>query len=96
MLPDNPLGRAARDELRRHGVDVSNVKFGHGRMGLYFLTPGAVTRAPEIIYDRTGSAFSAAPADAIDWWAALKDRDWLHVSGITPAVSAQIRWPGSA
>lgn len=89
VLPDNPLGRAARDELRRHGVDVANVKFGPGRMGLYFLTPGAVTRAPEIVYDRTGSAFAATAVDAIDWWGALKDTDWLHVSGITPAVSAR-------
>jgi 2-dehydro-3-deoxygluconokinase len=87
VLPDNPLGRAARDELRRHGVDVSNMKFGAGRMGLYFLTPGAVLRAPEIIYDRTGSSFSQIEANAIDWWAALKGADWLHVSGITPAVS---------
>jgi 2-dehydro-3-deoxygluconokinase len=87
VLPENPLGRAARDELRRHGVDVSNVKFAPGRMGLYFLTPGAVTRAPEIIYDRAGSAFSSVKADAIDWWQAVKDANWLHVSGITPAVS---------
>jgi 2-dehydro-3-deoxygluconokinase len=87
VLPDNPLGRAARDELRRHGVDVSNVKFAPGRMGLYFLTPGAATRAPEIIYDRAGSAFSAMTAGAIDWWDALKGAEWLHVSGITPAVS---------
>jgi 2-dehydro-3-deoxygluconokinase len=88
ILPDNPLGRAARDELRRHGVDVGQVKFGPGRMGLYFLTPGAVVRAPEIIYDRAGSAFASAPADSIDWWTALKDADWLHISGITPAVSS--------
>jgi 2-dehydro-3-deoxygluconokinase len=87
VIPDNPLGRAACDELRRHGVDVSNVKFGPGRMGLYFLTPGAVLRAPEIIYDRAGSAFANAPAGAIDWWPALKGAEWLHVSGITPAVS---------
>src|SRR6185503_7398335 len=98
VLPDNPLGRAARDELRRHGVDAEHVKFAPGRMGLYFLTPGAVIRAPEIIYDRAGSAFALAPADAIDWWAVLKgpefaprqplrDAAWLHVSGITPAVS---------
>jgi 2-dehydro-3-deoxygluconokinase len=86
-LPDNQLGRAARDELRRHGVDVSNVKFGAGRMGLYFLTPGAVLRAPEIVYDRAGSAFANIEASAIDWWAALRGADWLHVSGITPAVS---------
>jgi 2-dehydro-3-deoxygluconokinase len=98
VLPDNPLGRAARDELRRHGVDVSHVRFAPGRMGLYFLTPGAVMRAPEIIYDRAGSAFAAIEADAIDWWQvlkgpefapwqALKTAAWLHVSGITPAVS---------
>jgi 2-dehydro-3-deoxygluconokinase len=87
LLPDNPLGRAARDELRRHGVGVGNVKFAPGRMGLYFLTPGAVTRAPEIIYDRAGSAFAGVKPDTIDWWNALKGAEWLHVSGITPAVS---------
>lgn len=87
VLPDNPLGRAARDELRRHGVDTTAIAFRAGRMGLYFLTPGAVLRAPEIIYDRAGSAFATAPADAIDWSAALDGAGRLHVSGITPAVS---------
>lgn len=88
VLPDNPLGRAARDELRRHGVDVEHVYFAPGRMGLYFLTPGAVVRPAEIIYDRAGSAFAQAPANAIDWTKALAGATWLHVSGITPAVSA--------
>ena len=60
ILPDNPLGHAARDELRRHGVDADQVKFAAGRMGLYFLTPGAVLRAADIVYDRAGSAFAAA------------------------------------
>lgn len=87
ILPDNPLGRAARDELRRHGVDISAVAFQPGRMGLYYLTPGAVLRAPEIVYDRSHSAFAMAGPDAIDWDAALIGADWLHVSGITPAVS---------
>ena len=87
VLPDNPLGHAARDELRRHGVSVSNVKFGPGRMGLYYLTPGAVLRAPEIIYDRAGSAFANVSTSSIDWWQALKGAEWLHVSGIAPAVS---------
>src|SRR3990167_2923989 len=64
VLPDNPLGHAARDELRRHGVDVAAVRFTRGRMGLYFLTPGAVLRPSEIVYDRAGSAF-AEKADAI-------------------------------
>jgi 2-dehydro-3-deoxygluconokinase len=88
ILPDNPLGHAARDELRRHGVDVSAVKFAPGRMGLYFLTPGAVLRPSEIVYDRAGSAF-AEHADTIAWTAALAGAGMLHVSGITPAVSAK-------
>ncbi len=88
VLPDNPLGRAARDELRRHGVDTGFVKFAPGRMGLYFLTPGAVLRAGEIVYDRAGSALAMAAPNLIDWTAALKGADWLHVSGITPAISA--------
>lgn len=90
VLPDNPLGRAARDELRRHGVDTSNILFASGgRMGLYFLTPGAVLRAAEIVYDRRQSSFAEAAPDAIDWERALQGAEWLHVSGITPAVSAR-------
>jgi len=88
VLPDNPLGHAARDELRRHGVDVSAAKFVAGRMGLYFLTPGAVLRPSEIVYDRAGSAF-AEQADVVAWDAALVGAGMLHVSGITPAVSAR-------
>lgn len=89
VLPDNPLGRAARDELRRYGVDTSGLQFRPGRMGLYFLSPGAVLRPSEITYDRAGSAFADAPADAVDWERALAGAAWLHVSGVTPAVSAQ-------
>lgn len=87
-LPDNPLGRACCDELRRHGVDTSSIEFREGRMGLYFLTHGAGQRPAEVLYDRTQSAFAAAPADLFDWNALLANTQWLHVSGITPAVSA--------
>jgi 2-dehydro-3-deoxygluconokinase len=85
VLPDNALGRAAREELRRYGVDVRGVRTGEGRMGLFFLTPGAVLRPSEVLYDRADSAF-ARGADAIDWDAALEGADWLHVSGVTPAI----------
>ncbi len=91
FLPDNELGRAARDELRRHGVDVSGVRFASGRMGLYFLTPGAMLRPSEVIYDRAGSAFAEASANAIDWRSELADASMLHLSGITPALGANAR-----
>jgi 2-dehydro-3-deoxygluconokinase len=86
VVPDNALGRAARDELRRHGVDVSGVVFVPGRMGLYFLTPGAVLRPSEVVYDRAGSAFAQAAPDTVDWRKALPGAGLLHISGVTPAV----------
>ncbi|HYG26285.1 MAG TPA: sugar kinase [Caulobacteraceae bacterium] len=89
ILPDNALGRAARDELRRHGVDTRAIAFASGRMGLYFLTPGAVLRPSVVTYDRSGSAFAEADPEAVDWEAQLDGADWLHLSGVTPAVGPQ-------
>ncbi|MFC4729168.1 sugar kinase [Coralloluteibacterium thermophilus] len=85
VLPDNALGAAALDELRRHGVDVSAVLRRPGRMGLYFLAPGAGHRPSEVVYDRAGSAFATAP-DALDWPRVFDGADHLHVSGVTPAL----------
>jgi 2-dehydro-3-deoxygluconokinase len=59
-----------------------------GRMGLYFLTVGAGHRPSEVLYDRADSAFALAQPDLIDWNATLTGASWLHVSGITAAVSA--------
>lgn len=89
ILPDNAIGRAATDELRRYGVDVSALQAAPGRMGLYFFTPGAVRRASQVLYDRGGSAFAQAGADAIDWGQALDGAGWLHLSGITAALGPQ-------
>ncbi|HRO03925.1 MAG TPA: sugar kinase [Terricaulis sp.] len=88
VLPDNPLGEAALGEMRRRGLDTRFIATGPGRMGLYFLSPGAGQRATDITYDRTQSAFANLRADAIDWPAALEGADWLHVSGVTPALTA--------
>lgn len=86
-LPDSALGRACSQELRRHGVEVSEILYRRGRMGLYFLTHGAGHRPAEVLYDRANSAFASAPVHSYDWGALLTDASWLHVSGITPAVS---------
>jgi len=90
-VPDNALGEAAIGHLRRHGVDAAAVARAPGRMGLYFLAPGAGVRASEIVYDREGSAFALAGPDAFDWDALLDGADLLHISGVTAALG-----PGSA
>ncbi len=87
-VPDNALGAAAIQHLRRHGVDTAHVVRAPGRMGLYFLSVGAGLRASEIVYDREGSSFAQASAALFDWDALLGGVDLLHLSGITPALGA--------
>jgi len=57
-----------------------------GRMGLYFLTPGAGLRASEVMYDRADSSFALARIDEFNWPALFAGAKRLHLSGITPAL----------
>ncbi len=86
-LPDNAIGRACAGELRRHGVDTHGIVFDEGRMGLYFLTPGAMQRPAEVIYDRADSVFARTRADTYDWPRLLQGARWLHLSGIDLALN---------
>jgi 2-dehydro-3-deoxygluconokinase len=85
-VPDNALGDAAAGHLRRYGVDTAGVAVSSGRMGLYFLSPGAGVRASRIVYDREESSFALAGPGDFDWDALLAGADLLHLSGITPAL----------
>ena len=85
-VPANPLGDAAVGYLRRHGVDASGVSTGPGRLGLYFLSPGAGLRPSDIVYDREGSSFALAGPEDFDWDALLSGASLFHLSGITPAL----------
>jgi len=88
-VPDNALGGGAVAALRASGVDCGGVATLPGRMGLYFLSPGAGLRAAEIIYDRAGSSFATANASAFDFPRLLAGAARLHLSGITPALGPQ-------
>ena len=88
VVADNALGEAAIGELRRHGVDTSAIKSVGGRMGLYFLTTGAIQRPSEVLYDRAASAFANFDPAGYDWGSILTGASWLHLSGVTPAVGA--------
>ncbi len=88
IVPDSQIGEAAVASLRRYGVETDRIRRMRGRMGLYFMSAGAVRRPSEIIYDRAASAFASASPGAIDWRDALDGAASFHVSGISPAVSA--------
>lgn len=85
-LPIGSLGDTACATLLSHGVDCHRVMRRAGRMGLYFVIPGAGARPTQAIYDRAGSAFAETPAEAWNWTEVLNGVDRLHLSGITPAL----------
>jgi 2-dehydro-3-deoxygluconokinase len=87
-VPANDLGESAVRYLRSHGVDTSGVDVGPGRMGIYFLEPGASQRASRVVYDRSGSSIATAAPDSYDWGRLLDGAAWFHTTGITPALSA--------
>lgn len=86
-FPDNALGKAATQFLRKHWLSTDHVIYGDSMMGKYFLEKGAVHRPSEVIYEREGSSFSLIKPSMVDWDDVLKDADWFHWTGITPAIS---------
>lgn len=86
-LPDSDIGCTAVNSLRYFGVDTSKIKYGNGRMGLYYLEKWASQRPSKVIYDREYSAISFAERNDFDWNETFKGADWFHWMGINPALS---------
>lgn len=86
-FPDNALGKVATQFLRKHWLSTEHVIYGDSMMGKYFLEKGAVHRPSKVVYEREGSAFSLIQPSMVNWEEVLKDADWFHWTGITPAIS---------
>jgi 2-dehydro-3-deoxygluconokinase len=87
-LPRTPIAESVVATLRGLGVDTSFIHWRkEGRLGLYFVESGANQRGSTVIYDRAESAVSLAGSEEYDFEQALDGVTWLHVTGITPAIS---------
>jgi 2-dehydro-3-deoxygluconokinase len=87
-LPKHALAEATMDTLRGVGIDTQFVlRTDNGRLGLYFLETGANQRPSNVIYDRADSAIANTAGDQYDWDGIFDGAQWLHLSGITPALS---------
>lgn len=86
-LPDNPIAERCIMELRGHKVGVDYIQRSGKRMGILYLETGSNARPSKVFYDREDSSFATIPEGAIDWKKILKDADWFHWTGITPALS---------
>ncbi len=87
-LPKHALAEATMDSVRAVGIDTQYIlRTDKGRLGMYYLETGANQRPSNVIYDRADSAIAITPADKYDWNSIFKGAAWLHLSGITPALS---------
>jgi 2-dehydro-3-deoxygluconokinase len=90
-FPDNALGDNACNTLKKFGVDTSFIVRKGQRIGVYYLEHGHGPRPPKVIYDRAHSAVSELKPKDLDWEYILKDAQWFHWTGITPALSDSLQ-----
>ncbi|MBR0148212.1 MAG: sugar kinase [Lachnospiraceae bacterium] len=91
VLPDNSVGRAALRYLRTNDVHMSKAIYAGDRLGIYYLEEGFAVRSSKVIYDRAGSSFATHDYSDVDVKELLTGFDWLHLSGITPALGPNCR-----
>ena len=84
--PENEIGQAAINFLRRYGVDTSEIVRKGDRLGLFYSETGASQRASKIIYDRMHSSFCGIQPGDVDWPRIMDNACWFHFTGITPAL----------
>lgn len=92
VVPNNSLGKSAVRWLRSNDVHCTPMILSTveetptHRLGTYYLETGYGIRPSKVIYDRKHSAFTEYDLGTVDVDDLLKDYDWLHLSGITPAL----------
>ncbi len=90
-LPASALGRLAANSLRLCGVNLESIIWSENeRIGTYYVEFSEPPRSIEVLYDRANSSAALLTSDQIDWDFLLNTR-LLHLTGITPALSANSR-----
>lgn len=93
VVPNNSLGKSAVRMLRSNDVHCTPVVLSTPeetpthRLGTYYLETGYGIRASKVTYDRKNSAITEYDFSNVDVKGLLEGFDWLHLSGITPALS---------
>ncbi len=96
VVPGNALGKSAVHMLQSNSVGCDPVIFSTPeqtpthRLGSYYLETGYGIRPSRVTYDRKHSAITEFDFSQIDLDAVLDGYDWLHLSGITPALTENL------
>ncbi len=97
VVPNNSLGKSAVRMLRSNDVHCTPVILSTAeetpthRLGTYYLETGYGIRPSKVTYDRMHSAITEYNFDNYDIDSLLEGFDWLHLSGITPALGENCR-----
>lgn len=86
-IPQNDVGRACLEELRRWGISVNHVVRGGERLGVYYFESATDVRKSKVVYDRQESSFYSSAPGMYPWKDIFADADVFHCSGITCALS---------
>jgi 2-dehydro-3-deoxygluconokinase len=88
-LTRNALGRMVANKAREAGVGTEHIVWtDDDRVGIYFVEFGAAPRASGVLYDRKNAAIAGMRPGMVDWAKVFAGARWFHVTGITPALSA--------
>lgn len=90
-VSNNEIGESIIKYLNSHRVNTDLISKSDKRTGIYFLEVGSGNRASKVIYDREDSAFSNIKIDDVDIEKAIGDADVFHFSGVTLALSKELR-----
>ncbi len=97
VVPNNSLGKSAVRMLRSNDVHCTPMilttveETPTHRLGTYYLETGYGIRPSKVTYDRMHSAITEYNFDNYDIDSLLEGFDWLHLSGITPALGENCR-----
>ena len=90
-VSNDDIGKSILRYLRSYDIDTEFVTLSDHRTGIYYLQVGSGIGSSKVIYDRDNSAFCNMKVGDIDIAKALEDVDVFHFSGITLALSNDLR-----
>lgn len=90
-VPENPLSDGALNHLKSYGVRTEYVLKGGERLGTYYMETGVGERSAEVTYDRKHSSINELTLSEINFDEIFRGATLYHLSGITPALSENIK-----
>lgn len=88
-LPSHDIGEWVLRQLLQAKISSDYVVRGGERVGLYYYESGVGSRASKVIYDRNQASITTLSIKEFNHSTFLNDVSWMHMSGITPALSPQ-------